>query len=415
MRGPDTLPPEVQEDLDAMDAAVAGRPPEGGDAVLAELAVLLAGDRPEPDPAWVNRMDARATKGFAKSPAAPRRRRFTLRAFAAPAAGLAACALLALVIVFAGSGGNNDSESGLSGAGGSMSAGSESAGGGSSASTASPDVARDAGKPAPAPTAAGGSSSTAPTAALAPVPPAGGGPRSDRFDVQVDREAEVRRVADVGQVRTDRGEVRMPLLGEAAVVDVPCVEVAGALLRLEGVEAGVQGGVADDQVGERAEVAADLAVGQPGPAQRPDHPVDQGELMFASCGAGGHVVGDRGVSTEDRVRARRKAAQLVGPVVPAWPHLRERFAVQGIEHREQEVVLVPEMPVDGRRMRRQVAPQRLEGQGAEVVPAEGLHRGADDDLAIEAVAPPATRRRDGGRVVLLQGVAHRLTVPPTGP
>src|SRR5215218_3948966 len=105
MRGPDTLSPEVQRDLDAMDAAASGRRPDGGDAVLAELAALLAADRPAPDPAWAERMDVRAAHGFAKPAAAQRRwRRPALRAFTTPALGLAACALLALVIAFAGSG-----------------------------------------------------------------------------------------------------------------------------------------------------------------------------------------------------------------------------------------------------------------------------------------------------------------------
>jgi Domain of unknown function (DUF4349) len=90
----DTLPPEVRRDLDAMDAAVAGRTPEGGDAVLADLAALLAADRPEPDPRWARRLDTRAAQGFPR----PRRRLRVPRVWLAPAAGLAACAALILVV-----------------------------------------------------------------------------------------------------------------------------------------------------------------------------------------------------------------------------------------------------------------------------------------------------------------------------
>src|SRR6476646_4488373 len=98
MRAPDTLPPEVQRDLDAMDAAVAGRRPDGGDAVLAELAALLAADRPAPEPGFARSLDARAAKGFAKPASARRRPRWLPQSFAAPALGLAACAVIALVI-----------------------------------------------------------------------------------------------------------------------------------------------------------------------------------------------------------------------------------------------------------------------------------------------------------------------------
>src|SRR4051812_12996941 len=96
MRARNTLPPEIERDLAAMDAAASGLRPDGGDAVLAELAALLAGDRPTPDPDWARRMDARAAGGFA-TPAKPRRRRLPSW-FGAPALGLAACAVIALVI-----------------------------------------------------------------------------------------------------------------------------------------------------------------------------------------------------------------------------------------------------------------------------------------------------------------------------
>src|SRR6476661_3969660 len=135
MRAPDTLPPEVQRDLDAMDAAVAGRRPDGGDAVLAELAALLAETRPVADPGWTRELDARAADGFAKPKRAARfggARRSRLQLVLAPAAGLAACAVIAVSIGLAGSGSGGDAQT----MGGSSSAGSESAGSSSSASSA---------------------------------------------------------------------------------------------------------------------------------------------------------------------------------------------------------------------------------------------------------------------------------------
>jgi uncharacterized protein DUF4349 len=116
----DTLPPEVRRDLDAMDAAVAGRTHEGGDAVLADLAALLAADRPEPDPRWARRLDTRAAQGFPR-----RRRRLRVpRVWLAPAAGVAACAALILVVGLAAHhspGSDSSSSAGAGGGGGGVS------------------------------------------------------------------------------------------------------------------------------------------------------------------------------------------------------------------------------------------------------------------------------------------------------
>src|SRR4051812_48480489 len=127
MRAPDTLPPAVQRDLDAMDAAVAGRAPDGGDALLAELAALLPEDRPAPDPQWARTLDTRAAAGFAKPGGARARRRLTPRWFAAPAAGLAACAAIALAISLAGAPSQSGENSGGGGSASSTSGGSTAA------------------------------------------------------------------------------------------------------------------------------------------------------------------------------------------------------------------------------------------------------------------------------------------------
>jgi hypothetical protein len=185
MRAPDTLPPEVQRDLDAMDAAVAGRRPDGGDAVLSELAALLAADRPAPDADFARRLDARAAKGFAKPASARRRARWLPRSFAAPALGLAACAVLALVIGLATTRNtvNDASSGGVAGSAGSASsggaekapAGSSTASGSSSSAPATRDSA-----PAPSTPAVSGGSSAAVAPLPSLAPPANGDPRSDR-------------------------------------------------------------------------------------------------------------------------------------------------------------------------------------------------------------------------------------------
>src|SRR5215207_7693926 len=63
--------PETFE-LEAVDAALAGRYVAPEHAELAELALLLRDDRPEPTPAWQNQLDRRVGAGF---PARPKQRR----------------------------------------------------------------------------------------------------------------------------------------------------------------------------------------------------------------------------------------------------------------------------------------------------------------------------------------------------
>lgn len=181
MRAPDTLPPEIEADLAAMDAAVAGRPHPEGDPLLAELAALVAEVRPEPDPDWARTLDIRQRHGFSKQapfqPGGPRPRRGIARlrppgGWGAPALGLAACGLIALVIGLAGTGGGD--QSGSSG-GDSMSSAGSTASGGSGSSAAAGEAAPAAG--------ADGAASGDSRAALTPqsiTPATGGGdPKSD--------------------------------------------------------------------------------------------------------------------------------------------------------------------------------------------------------------------------------------------
>lgn len=63
--------PEAAE-LEAVDAALAGRYVHPEHAELAELALLLRDERPEPEPAWATQLDSRAQARF---PARPRKKR----------------------------------------------------------------------------------------------------------------------------------------------------------------------------------------------------------------------------------------------------------------------------------------------------------------------------------------------------
>jgi Domain of unknown function (DUF4349) len=100
-------------ELEAVDAALAGRYVAPEHAELAELALLLRDDRPEPDPAWATRLDRRAEAGF---PARPRQRKaFVWLRNVAPAAGLATAVLALVVGAAVMSSGEDDSEGGSGG------------------------------------------------------------------------------------------------------------------------------------------------------------------------------------------------------------------------------------------------------------------------------------------------------------
>lgn len=83
MRRPDDglIDPEVETYLDAIDATLAGDPVDPRHAEVAELALLVADERPRPRDAWTQELDARVGRRFAaplgSAPAArgPRRHR----------------------------------------------------------------------------------------------------------------------------------------------------------------------------------------------------------------------------------------------------------------------------------------------------------------------------------------------------
>ena len=98
--------PEAAE-LEAVDAALAGRDVHPDHAALADLALLLRDERPEPDPAWATRLDRRVEARF---PAPPRKKRdWTFFRNVAPAMGLVLVIVsLGLVASMAPTGGDDD-------------------------------------------------------------------------------------------------------------------------------------------------------------------------------------------------------------------------------------------------------------------------------------------------------------------
>src|SRR5882762_5829567 len=101
MRGPDEAPldPEVAAALDALDATLAGEPVDPDHAELAELALLLADERPRPDRAFAAGLDGRVGQRFGRARPARRRRLLVW----APAGGLGAAVAVTVVIVASGS------------------------------------------------------------------------------------------------------------------------------------------------------------------------------------------------------------------------------------------------------------------------------------------------------------------------
>lgn len=181
--------PELAPALEAIDATLAGEPIEPEFAELAELALLLAGDRPEPRSAFVLELDTRVRRRFASSDsgghaprlAAPRiLHRFQRWWLWAPAAGLVAALAVATVIVFAG-GRHRLLNSAVS----------------SSAATATAGASPAAGHRAAAASSAGASSSASPASAPVLAPPPNG--RKIIQSSQLSLSAASNRIDDVAQ------------------------------------------------------------------------------------------------------------------------------------------------------------------------------------------------------------------------
>ena len=69
----DPIDPEIAATLDAIDATLAGEPVDGRYAEVAEIALLLAADRPQVPPAFATSLDAKVDRRFAPLGGKPRR------------------------------------------------------------------------------------------------------------------------------------------------------------------------------------------------------------------------------------------------------------------------------------------------------------------------------------------------------
>ena len=136
----DPIDPEIAATLDAIDATLAGEPVDGRYAEVAEIALLLASDRPQVPPAFAQSMDQKVERRFAAvATDRPRRRRYA-RFWEATGAVAAGVALIVAIVVVAGGGhgaslgASSSASESVTSAAASSSAGS--AGPGSAASTA---------------------------------------------------------------------------------------------------------------------------------------------------------------------------------------------------------------------------------------------------------------------------------------
>ncbi len=164
----ESLDPEVERELDAIERALAGLEVDEEMAPVATLVADLREERPEPDAEWAAELDRRAAAGFgggASSPLSARFGGFRVRSLLLPAGAVATLAVVAAVGVgvMESQKGGSDAGSPLSAedaapasstAGGHASGSSGSAGGGASAGPSS-------GLPVPDATTYGQSSSSA--------------------------------------------------------------------------------------------------------------------------------------------------------------------------------------------------------------------------------------------------------------
>jgi hypothetical protein len=208
----DALPPEVQRELDAIDAALAGEPVAPELTELGALALALRDERPEADPFFHRKLDTAAEAGFPRPPRWSRIRGL-LGTSPMLLPGVAASVLLALLVSvallssgekdqLAGSGSSTsgastalqeDSTSSSSGAG-------STAGGSSGAGAVSGSRLQDSARQKSSSPEAGSG-----VGVPAPVPPVGGGgsPSSDRRAARkVERSASMTLVAQPRQLDT---------------------------------------------------------------------------------------------------------------------------------------------------------------------------------------------------------------------
>ena len=184
MRTIDPREPEIEAALEAIDATLAGDPVDPGHAELAELALILRADRPAVGEPFAATMDARVRARFA-TPARGRERRWRRPrprfVVWAPAAGLAAVALVVALVTLVPGGGSRSRVSDLGAGAPSAASSAKAPSVSSSSSAASSSVGSAASSSAPSPAgsasaglSAAGSSTNAGTPATPPTAPSGG-------------------------------------------------------------------------------------------------------------------------------------------------------------------------------------------------------------------------------------------------
>ena len=108
----DPIDPEIAATLDAIDATLAGEPVDGRYAEIAEIALLLASDRPEVPPAFAQSLDQKVERRFAPLGAPEKRRkRNWSRAWQAVGAVAATGVAVVAAVAFVGSGGGSSGAS----------------------------------------------------------------------------------------------------------------------------------------------------------------------------------------------------------------------------------------------------------------------------------------------------------------
>ena len=127
------LDPRIEHELATIERALGGRETDPGDAPLAELALLLRDERPDPDPGWAARLDERAAAGFPRGGGGRGGKQPSRRSggWLAPAGALTTLLLVVVVVAVVNEGG---------GTGGDTASMSSSPGSSGTATTVAPDV-----------------------------------------------------------------------------------------------------------------------------------------------------------------------------------------------------------------------------------------------------------------------------------
>jgi hypothetical protein len=113
--------PEATAALATIDAALAGEPVDPGHAEIAELALLIAAERPAPAEEFAAQLDRRVADRFApptpsRAPTQSKRRRWKTSWALAPAVSLALAGLVVLLVLTPGNGGSSSGSSSASSA-----------------------------------------------------------------------------------------------------------------------------------------------------------------------------------------------------------------------------------------------------------------------------------------------------------